>query len=92
MFPLQIISDIEPLSLTLHGVSTHFIHQPSNVKNYPISHKSETAQPKKRVVLENIFLQVSANFWVKIQNSHRYRNSGTLLTSGTSALNGPANS
>ena len=48
MFPLQIINDIEPLSLTLHGVNTHFIHHPSNVKNYSTCHKSETAQPKKK--------------------------------------------
>ena len=40
--------DIEPLSLTLHGLNAHFIHHPSNVKNYSIGHKSETAQPKKK--------------------------------------------
>ena len=28
MCPLQIINDIEPLSLTLHGIITFFIHQP----------------------------------------------------------------
>ena len=48
MCPLQIINDIEPVSLTLHGVNAHFIHHPSNVENYLIGHKSETAQPKKR--------------------------------------------
>ena len=26
--PLQIINDIESLTLTLHGVNAHFIHQP----------------------------------------------------------------
>ena len=40
--------DIEPLSSTLHGVNAHFIHHPSNVKNYSIGDKSETAQPKKK--------------------------------------------
>ena len=40
--------DIEPLSLTLHGVNACFIHHPSNVENYSISQKSETAQPKKK--------------------------------------------
>ena len=59
MCPLQIINDIEPLSLTLHGVNAGFIHQPSNVKNYLISHKSETAQPKKKVHLSYIFLHLS---------------------------------
>ena len=48
MGPLQIINDIEPLSLTCHGVNAHFIHHPSNVKNYSIGHKLETAQPKKK--------------------------------------------
>ena len=32
MCPLQIINDIEPLSLTLHGLIGRFIHHPSNVK------------------------------------------------------------
>ena len=32
MCPLQIINDIEPLSLTLHGLIRRFIHHPSNVK------------------------------------------------------------
>ena len=30
--PLQKINDIEPLSLTLHGISWHFIKQPPKVK------------------------------------------------------------
>ena len=50
MCPLQIINDTEPLSLTLHGVNAHFIYHPSNVENYSIGHKSETAQPKKRCI------------------------------------------
>ena len=32
MCPLQIINDIEPLSLTIHGLIGRFIHHPSNVK------------------------------------------------------------
>ena len=48
MYPLQIINDIKPLSLTIHGVNTHFIHHPSNVENYSIGHKSETDQPKQK--------------------------------------------
>ena len=48
MCPLQIINDIEPLSLTLHGVNACFIHHPSNVKNYSIGHKSETNRSKKK--------------------------------------------
>ena len=93
--PLQIINDIEPLSLTLHGLNACFIHHPSNVENYSIGHKSETGQPKKKkkkVHPSYIFLHLSANFGVKIQNTHRYRNSGTFLTSHQSALNDPPNS
>ena len=56
MCPLQIINDIEPLSLTLHGVNAHFIHHPSNVKNYSIGHKSETDQPKQKKVFWRIYL------------------------------------
>ena len=40
--------DIEPLSLTVDSVNARFIHHPSNVENYPIGHKSETGQPKKK--------------------------------------------
>ena len=40
-----------------------FIHHPPNVKNYLIGHKSETSKQKKP-----IFLHLSANFWLKIQN------------------------
>ena len=85
--------DIEPLSLTLHGVNACFINHPSNIENYSIGHKLETTQPKKKkkVHPSYIFLHLSANFWVKIQNTHHYRNGGTFLTSGQSALNGPAN-
>ena len=62
--------EIEPLSLTLHGVDACFIHHPSNVKNYSISHKLETDQPKqKNGVLENIFLHLYTSFGVKIQNT-----------------------
>ena len=94
--PLQIINDIEPLSLTLHGLNACFIHHPSYLKNYSIGHKSGTAQPKKKkkkkVHPSYIFLHLSANFGVKIQNTHRYRNLGTFSTSHQLALNGPPNS
>ena len=72
MCPLQIINDIESLPLTLHGVNTHFIHYPSNVKNYSIGNKSETNRPKEKkiTVLEDIFLQLYTSFGVKIQNTN----------------------
>ena len=76
MCPLQIINDSEPLSSTLHGVNACFIHHPYKVENYSIGHKSETDQPKppkKIVILDNIFLHLSANFEVKIQNTQHYR-------------------
>ena len=73
MCPLQIINDFEPLSSTLHGVNTHFIHHLSNVKNYSIGHKSETNWPKqkqKNGILENIFLHLYTGFGLKIQNTN----------------------
>ena len=75
MCPLQIINDIEPLSLTLHGVNSRFIHHPSNVENYSISHKSETDRTKQKKihVLENIFLHLYACFGVKIQNTNGWK-------------------
>ena len=77
---LQIINDIEPLSLTLHGVNTCFIHHPSNVKNYSIGHKSETDQPKKNNgVLENIFLHLYTCFGVKIQNTNGQKSLSNFL-------------
>ena len=73
MCPPQIINDIEPLSLTLHGVNACFIHNPSNVKNYSIGHKLETNWPKqkqKNCVLENIFLHLYTGFGLKNQNTY----------------------
>ena len=73
MCPLQIINDIEPLSLTIHGVNMCLIHYPSNVENYSIGHKSETDRPKqkqKNSVLENIFLHLYTGFGLKNQNTN----------------------
>ena len=73
MYPLQIINDIETLSLTIHGLNMCFIHYPSNVENYLIGHKSETDQPKqkqKNRVLENIFLHLYTSFGLKNQNTN----------------------
>ena len=77
MCPLQIINDIEALSLTLHGVNTHFIHHPSNVEKYSIWHKSVTDLPKQKRngSLENIFLHLYTGFGVKIQNTNGRKSS-----------------
>ena len=55
MCPLQIINDIEPISLTIYGVNACFIHHPSNVINYSISNKLETGQPKKSCIQVTYF-------------------------------------
>ena len=39
-------------------------------------------QKKKKVHPSYIFLHLSANFWLKLQNTHRYRNWGTFSTPG----------
>ena len=67
MCPLQIINDIEALSLTIHGVNTCFIHHPSHVENYSISHELETAQPQKKVHQIYIFIHLSANLGSKFK-------------------------
>ena len=91
--PLQIINDIEPLSLTLHGLNACFIHHPSNVKNYSIGHKLETGQAKKKKNVHqiHIFIHLSADFGLTIQNSQHYRSCLNFSTSGKLALNGSAN-
>ena len=92
--PLQIINDIEPLSLTLHGVNTCFIHHPFNAKNYSIGHKSETAQRKKkkmfiRVTYFYTFLHILGSKF-KIQMAENL--CSIFLTCVKSTLNGPGNS
>ena len=65
-------------------------HLMSKITRSAISRKPVN-QKKKKVGRENIFLHLYTGFGVKIQNTHRYRNSATFLTSWQSALNGPAN-
>ena len=60
-------SDMEPLSSTLHGVNTHFIHHLSNVENYLISHKLETRQPKKRCIQVTYFYTFLQIFGLKLK-------------------------
>ena len=91
MCPLQIINDIEPLSLTLHGLNACFIYHPSNVENYSISHRSETNEPKQKKFLENIFSHLYTGFGVKIQNTNGQKSCLTFLTSVKLALYSPAN-
>ena len=94
MCPLQNINDIEPLSLTIHGVNASFIHHPSNVENYLIGHKLETVWPKnktKKVVLKKYFytflLVLESNFKIQVAKNCHW----TFLTCRKSAPNGPAN-
>ena len=69
MFPLQIVNDTVPLSLTLLAINACFIHCQSNVKNYSISHKSE-----KNHLGYKIF-HFPANLWLKIQNTNDQKSS-----------------
>ena len=64
---LQIINDIEPLSLTLHAVNACFIHHPSNVENYSIGHKLETLdqKKKKKVASELHIFTRFCQFWAQ---------------------------
>ena len=91
--PLQIINDIEPLSLTLHGLNACFIHHPSNVKNYSIGHKSETDWPKQqkkvfwRIYFYTSMLVLGLKFKIQMVENLRV----TFWTSVKSTFNGPAN-
>ena len=91
--PLQIINDIEPLSLTLLGVNACFIHHPSNVKNYSIGHKSETNLPKqKKMEFQRIYFYTSILvLGLKFKIQMAKNRCLTFWTSGKSTLNGPAN-
>ena len=94
MCPLQITNDIEHLSSTLHGVNETFIRHPSNVENYSHGHKSDMGQPnqKKKKASRIIYFYTSlANFWLKIQNTDRYKRFWIFSTPAQSALNGPPN-
>ena len=53
----------------------------------------ETSQPtkKKKMCQIHIFIHLSADFGLKIQNTQCYRSRLNFLTSGKLALNGPAN-
>ena len=57
-----------------------------------ISQKRVNQIKKKKIsVLHYIFLKLSVNFWIKIQNTHCYSHQITFSTSGQSVLNGPPN-
>ena len=93
MCPLQIINDIEPLSLTLYGVNACFIHHPSNVKNYSIGHKSETDRPKQKkwspgeYIFTPLYLFWGQIFKIQMAENHCL----TFWTSVKLTLNSPAN-
>ena len=59
-------------------------------QSYSICHKSWTSQAKI-MCMSYIFLDLSANWELKIQNIHHYRNSATFSTSEQLTLNDPAN-
>ena len=93
MCALQIINDIEPLSLTLHGINTCFIHHLSNVENYSIGHKSETDRPKQkkflfwRIYFYTSILVLGLKFKIQMAENCCL----TFWTSIKSTVNSPAN-
>ena len=93
MCPLQIINDIVPLSLTLHGVNTWFIHHLSNVENYLIGHKSETdwPKPKKKCYSGQPILTPFCQFWGQNSKYPMLQKPANFSTSGKTSLNSPAN-
>ena len=71
----------------MHALST--THPMLKITRSAISWKP--VNQKKKVGQENIFLHLYTGFGVIIQNTHRYRNSATFLTSWQLAPNSPAN-
>ena len=80
MCPLQIINDIESLSFTLHGAITCFIHHLLKLENYLIGLNRKPVNQKEKVHQIYIFVHLSAKFWLKIQNTHCYRNFVNFFT------------
>ena len=85
--------DIEPLSLTLHGINACFIHHQFNVENYSIGHVGNqlTKTKKQNGVLENIFLHFILVLDSKIKKQVTENLCLTFLMPVKLALNGPAN-
>ena len=52
---------------------------------------NQSTPKKKNFILDNIFLHLSANFEIKIQNTQCYRSCLNFSTSGKSTLNSSAN-
>ena len=55
----------------MHALSTTRLM--SKITRSAISRKPINQNQKKKVILDNLFLHLSANFEVKIQNTQRYR-------------------
>ena len=71
MCPLHIINDIEPLSLTIHGLIGCFIHNPSNVKITQVAISWKLIdQIKKKNIFNYIFLHLDQHLWLKNQNTN----------------------
>ena len=81
MCPLQIINDIEPLSLTIHGLIGRFIHHPSNVKitRAAISRKPIDQIKKEKAIFNYIFLHLDKNLWLKNQNTNGQKSPANFL-------------
>ena len=70
--PLKMTNDIEPLSLTLHGVNRHFIEWPPMVKmtkSAIVQTAGKIFKNKKKQPLGNIILHLCAYLWAKIPHS-----------------------
>ena len=64
----------------------------SKITQSAISRKLVNQKKKQKMVRQiHIFVHLSADFGLTIQNTQRYRSRLNFLTSGKLALNGPAN-
>ena len=64
----------------------------SKITQSAISRKPVNQKKKQKMVCQiHIFVHLSADFGLTIQNTQRYRSRLNFLTSGKLALNSPAN-
>ena len=73
--------DIEPLSLTIHGLIGCFIHHPSNVKitRVAISRKLIDQIKKIKNIFNYIFLHLDKHLWLKNQNTNGRKSPANFL-------------
>ena len=83
--------DVNPIEVKLGADDINQAIEQLPITQLARSRKLINQNPKKILILDNIFLHLSVKFELKIQNTHCYRKPVNFPTSDKSAFNGPAN-